>query len=307
VTSNPAIFEKAILGSTDYDEQIAELAEQRVGRRAIYEEIAISTCSWPATCCGRSGTRRGGATASSRSRSSRGSRTTPRARSSRRATYWEPVDRPNLMIKIPGTEEGVPAIEEAIAEGSTSTSRCCSRSSPTRRSRGLHPRHGAAQEAGESLDVHSVASFFVSRVDTEVDKRLAELGREDLRGIAAVANARAAYQRFKELFRGDALRRAARRRRAGAAPAVGVDRREGPALPETKYVDVAGRAATRSTRCRCPRCSPAPSELEVEGATADQDPADDLSALAERRDRHGRRDESCCATGSRSSSSRSTS
>ena len=86
-------------------------------------------------------------------------------------------------------------------------------------------------EAGESLDVHSVASFFVSRVDTEVDKRLAELGREDLRGIAAVANARAAYMRFKELFLGERFAAPARGRRPGAAPALGLDRREGPALP----------------------------------------------------------------------------
>jgi transaldolase len=58
-------------------------------------------------------------------------------------------------------------------------------------------------EAGKSLDVHSVASFFVSRVDTEVDKRLAGSGHEELRGLAAIANARAAYERFKEMFRGE--------------------------------------------------------------------------------------------------------
>jgi transaldolase len=68
-------------------------------------------------------------------------------------------------------------------------------------------------EAGEPLDRQSVASFFVSRVDTEVDKRLGELGRDDLRGVAAIANARAAYQRFKDMFYGD---RYAALRAAGA-------------------------------------------------------------------------------------------
>src|SRR4029450_324566 len=67
---------------------------------------------------------------------------------------------------------------------------------------------------GKSVDVRSVASFFVSRVDTEVDKRLEKLGRGDLQGTAAVANARAAYQRFKQIFEGE---RFARLREAGAA------------------------------------------------------------------------------------------
>ncbi len=69
------------------------------------------------------------------------------------------------------------------------------------------------REEGKSLDVHSVASFFVSRVDTEVDKRLEELGRTDLQGTAGVANARAAYMRFKEIFYGE---RFAALREAGA-------------------------------------------------------------------------------------------
>src|SRR5204863_9595615 len=91
-------------------------------------------------------------------------------------------------------------------------------------------------EAGEPLDRHSVASFFVSRVDTEVDKRLEELGRQDLRGLAAVANARAAYQRFTEIFHGE---RFAELREAGCPvqrplwASTGV---KDPSYPETKYV-----------------------------------------------------------------------
>ena len=119
------------------------------------------------------------------------------------------------MIKIPGTEAGVPAIEEAIAAGiNVNVTLLFSVESYTAIAeayiRGMERR----LEAGESLDVHSVASFFVSRVDTEVDKRLAAAGHEELRGIAAVANARAAYVRFKELFRGERFARAARGGRA---------------------------------------------------------------------------------------------
>jgi transaldolase len=99
------------------------------------------------------------------------------------------------MIKIPGTEEGVPAIEQAIFEGININVTLLF---------GVE-RYAAVAEAyirglerrlaeGLSLDVHSVASFFVSRVDTEVDKRLESLGRSDLAGTAALANARAAYR-----------------------------------------------------------------------------------------------------------------
>ena len=136
------------------------------------------------------------------------------------------------------------------------------------------------KEAGESLDVHSVASFFVSRVDTEVDKRLAELGREDLRGIAAVANARAAYQRFKELFRGE---RFAELREAGAPvqrplwASTGV---KDPQYPETKYVDELVAPDTVNTMPMATLLAGA-EKSEVRGATADQDPVDDLKRLAD--------------------------
>jgi transaldolase / glucose-6-phosphate isomerase len=135
-------------------------------------------------------------------------------------------------------------------------------------------------EAGESLDVHSVASFFVSRVDTEVDKRLAEAGREDLRGIAAVANARAAYMRFKELFQGE---RYAALREAGAPvqrplwASTGV---KDPHYPETKYVDSLVGPDTVNTM-PMPTLLACAEELEVEGTTADQDPSADLERLAE--------------------------
>ena len=162
------------------------------------------------------------------------------------------------MIKIPGTEEGVPAIEEAISAGiNVNVTLLFSVESYTTIAeayiRGMERR----LEAGESLDVHSVASFFVSRVDTEVDKRL---GGARPRGPARDRGGRQRarrLQRFKELFHGERFARAARGRRAGAAPAVGLDRREGPALPRDQVRRHAGRAATRSTRCRWPRCSPA--------------------------------------------------
>ena len=188
--------------------------------------------------------------------------------------YWERVDRPNLMIKIPGTEEGVPAIEETIAAGiNVNVTLLFSVESYAAIAeayiRGMERR----LEAGESLDVHSVASFFVSRVDTEVDKRLAQLGREDLRGIAAVANARAAYMRFKEIFRGD---RFAALLDAGAPvqrplwASTGV---KDPLYPETKYVERSLRPHTVNTM-PMPTLLSCADRLDVTGPTADQDPAE---------------------------------
>ena len=129
--------------------------------------------------------------------------------------YWGRVDRPNLMIKIPGTDEGPPAIEQMTYEGLQHQRHAALRRRGSTRSvaeayiRGLERRH----EEGKSVDMHSVASFFVSRVDTEVDKRLEGAGHDELLGKAGLANARAAYQRFKEIFHGERFAAAARGRR----------------------------------------------------------------------------------------------
>jgi len=281
VTSNPAIFEKAILGSTDYDDQIAELAPKGISAREIYDEIAILDVQLACDVLRPVWEEAGGADGFVSLEVEPAfafdtDKTVAQARD-----YWERVDRPNLMVKIPGTEEGVPAIEETIAAGiNVNVTLLFSVESYSAIAeayiRGMERR----REAGESLDVHSVASFFVSRVDTEVDKRLEELGREDLRGIAAVANARAAYQRFKELFRGE---RFAELLAAGAPvqrplwASTGV---KDPHYPETKYVDSLVAPDTVNTMpmptlLSCADC------LEVSGATADQDPAADLERLAE--------------------------
>lgn len=118
---------------------------------------------------------------------------------------WRTVDRPNVMIKIPATVEGLPAITTALSEGiSVNVTLIFS----LQRYRAVMNAHlaglEAAHEAGRDLSsIASVASFFVSRVDTEVDKRLASLGTPEalaLRGKAAIANARLAYQAFEEVI-----------------------------------------------------------------------------------------------------------
>jgi transaldolase len=116
VTSNPAIFEKAILGSTDYDEQIAELAGE-MDARAIFDEIAIKDVQMGCDVL------RGVWEEAERDDGFVSLEVEPSLAHDTEGTlaqardYWRRVDRPNLFIKIPGTEEGVPAIEQAIAEG----------------------------------------------------------------------------------------------------------------------------------------------------------------------------------------------
>ena len=303
-TSNPAIFEKAILGSSDYDEQIEELPARAPTR-------ARSTGRSPSRDVRSRGDVLRPVYDEHRRRDGFVSlevdpdlafdtdRTIAQARE-----YWERVDRPNVMIKIPGTPRASRRSSRRSTRASTSTSRCCSASRRTRTVaeayiRGLERRHAE----GKSLDVHSVASFFVSRVDTEVDKRLEELGREDLQGQAGVANARAAYQRFEEIFDGE---RFAELRAAGAPSSARCGRRPASrtrATP-TRCTSTSSSGPTPSTRCRWRRCWPSAERGEVQ-----RDPCARTRAPTSRRSPRPASTwttspTSCCATASTRSSRR---
>jgi transaldolase / glucose-6-phosphate isomerase len=279
VTSNPAIFEKAILGSPDYDADIAEAAREGLSAREVYRRLAVRDVQLAADVLrgvyDNTGGRDGYVSLEVAPRLAHDTEgTLEQAR-----MYWGLVDRPNLMIKIPATPEGIPAIETALYEGLNvnvtllfavsayeDVMHAFLRAMERRRAEGL------------PLDRHSVASFFVSRVDTEVDKRLAAAGREDLQGRAGLANARAAYQAFKRVFRGDEF---AALRAAGAAvqrplwASTGV---KNPAYPETMYVYGLVGPDTVNTMPLA-TLQAAAGEGEVTGATADIDPTPELAAL----------------------------
>src|SRR5918993_4265772 len=237
-TSNPAIFEKAILGSPDYDEQIEQLARTGALARAIYQEIAIQDVQEAADVLrpvfddldGEDGYV---SLEVDPDLAFDCERTLAQARE-----YWARVDRPNVMIKIPGTPECLPAIEQGIYEGinvNVTLLFAVEAYADVAEAyiRGLERRHAE----GLSLDVQSVASFFVSRVDSEVDKRLESLGREDLAGRAALANARAAYVRFEELFHGDRFAPLARAGAPVQRPLWASTGTKNPSYPDTLYVD----------------------------------------------------------------------
>src|SRR5947209_7962912 len=194
-------------------------------------------------------------------------------------SFSERLSRDNVMIKIPGTPEGVPAIEQSLYEGININVTLlfaveAYEAVAEAYLRALERR----MEEGLPLDVRSVASFFVSRVDTNVDRKLEELGRTDLAGVAAIANAREAYRRFKKIFSGprwEALRH------AGAVvqrPLWASTGTKNPSYPDTMYVDGLVGADTVNTMPMATMMAFA-DHGEVTGPTAEQDPSADLKAL----------------------------
>ena len=187
--------------------------------------------------------------------------------------YWERVDRPNLMIKIPGTDEGVPGDRGDDLRGAQHQRHAAVLRRRLRaRGRGVHPRPRAPPRRGQGVDVHSVASFFVSRVDTEVDKRLEGLGRTDLQGRAG------AGQRARRLpaLRGRSstasasppCSRPARRcsARCGRRPASRTRR------TPTRCTSTGSSGPRRSTRCRWRRCWPPPTTPRSTATPSDDRP-----------------------------------
>ena len=281
VTSNPAIFEKAILGSSDYDEGLIELVQENLSADELYRRIAVDDVRDACDVLRGVYDETGGVdgyvsleVAPSLADDTEG--TIAEARS-----FWQLVDRPNLMIKVPGTDAGIPAIEQLLYEGLNVNVTLLF---AVARYEKVMDAFLAAMERRQAeklpLDRHSVASFFVSRVDSEVDKRLEAMGETELRGIAGLANARAAYQAFKRVFGGErfaALSAAGCPVQRPLWASTGV---KNPAYPETMYVYELVAPDTVNTMPLNTLVA-AGKEGGVRGATADQDPSDDLRRLAD--------------------------
>src|SRR6058998_2335733 len=188
VTSNPTIFQKAISHGDAYDEQIREVLDRVEDAKEVFHEQSGGVDGFVSI------------------------EVDPHLAYDRDATIAEArrlselVDRPNVYVKIPATEPGLGAIEETIAAGIPVNVTLIFglgryRAVAEAYLRGLER---LVESGGDAAKVPSVASFFVSRVDTEADKRLDKLGgHDDLRGRLAIANARLAYQAFKEIFAGE--------------------------------------------------------------------------------------------------------
>jgi transaldolase len=205
VTTNPSIFQAALSAGHAYDAQVAELAERGADVEATIRTVTTDdvreACDLFAEVYNATGGVDGRVSIEVDPRLARDTdKTILQA-----MELWKIVDRPNLLIKIPATEAGLPAITAVIGEGiSVNVTLIFS----VERHRAVMDAYlaglEAANEAGHDLSrIHSVASFFVSRVDTEIDKRLDQIGTEEalaLRGQAGVANARLAYGAYQEVF-----------------------------------------------------------------------------------------------------------
>ncbi|HEU5422870.1 MAG TPA: transaldolase [Nitrolancea sp.] len=211
VTANPSIFEKAIVGTHDYDESIRELARAGNAPLQIYEQLAIHDVGAAADLLRPTYERTQGRDgfASIEVSPDLAAKTEASIEEARR--FWRELNRPNVMIKIPATAEGIPAIEALTAEGINVNITLIFAVEMYERVmeaylRGLERR----VEANQSIThIASVASFFVSRVDTLVDTLLRKridaapdqrAALEAFAGTIAIANAKIAYQRFQTVF-----------------------------------------------------------------------------------------------------------
>jgi transaldolase len=242
MTSNPSIFEKAIGHSQDYDDQIRELVAQGADADAIYEALALAdiqaACDLFADLYAESD---GGDGFVSLEVSPHLARDTAGTVSEAKRLFTA-VNRPNLMIKVPATAEGIPAIEALIGSGiNVNITLMFNMAHYEAVAQAyINGLRRLLAEGGDPHQVASVASFFVSRVDTAVDKKLAELddpAANALMGQTAVANSKVVYQRFKEIFHGPEFQElqaagAARQRLLWASTST-----KNPAYPDTLYVD----------------------------------------------------------------------
>ncbi|GAA3152148.1 transaldolase [Planomonospora alba] len=252
VTSNPTIFASALSKGDAYDTQLHDLAVRGVGVEEAVRAITTYDIRWAADVLRPVYDATGGVDGRvSIEVDPRLARETEKTIAEARALWWM-VDRPNLFIKIPATVEGLPAITRAIAEGiSVNVTLIFSleryRAVMDAWLTGLEQ----AQAAGLNLAaIESVASFFVSRVDTEIDKRLEQIGTPEakaLKGKAAVANARLAYAAFEEVVnspRWQALQAAGARPQRPLWASTGT---KDPSYPDTLYVDELVTAGTVNT------------------------------------------------------------
>jgi transaldolase/glucose-6-phosphate isomerase len=284
VTSNPSIFEKSILGTADYDDAIEQLSRANKSAKEIYDELVVADVQAAADVLAvvheQTGGRDGFVSLEVAPDLARdvGEGTIDSARS-----YWKAVDRANVMIKIPGTPEGVRAIEQAIYEGiNVNVTLLFSVDAYIEVAeayiRGLERRHAE----GKPLEVNSVASFFVSRVDSLVDKQLDAIGGDavKLKGKAALANARAAYGRFMELFSGERWDELASAGAAVQRPLWASTGVKNPAYPDTLYVDELIAPHTVNTMPLATLNAVA-DHSKITGVTGRIDPSADLEALAD--------------------------
>jgi transaldolase len=206
ITSNPTIFQKAISAGDDYDEQLREVLAEEDDPKEVFLRLAVQDVQDACDVLRQVWDGGGGKDGYVSIEVDPNFAYDTDATIGEAQRLHEVVDRPNCFVKIPGTKPGLPAIEEMIARGrsiNVTLIFSLQRYAEVVEAylRGLER---LVESGGDPGSVASVASFFVSRVDTEADRRLDEVGAPaELKGKLAVANAKLAYERYKELFSGE--------------------------------------------------------------------------------------------------------
>ena len=239
VTSNPSIFQQAITSSTDYNAAIERLVSDGLTVNDIYETLAIQDIRRAADIL-RPVYERTDALDGYVSLE-----VNPKLAYDTEGTVMEArrlfsmVDRPNVMIKVPATPAGIPAIETLIGEGININVTLMFSLKHYDETANAYIS-GLERLASSHVDyskVASVASFFISRVDGIVDKKVTALGHPQLAGKIAIANARMAYDRFKTTFSGPRWEKLAAKGARVQRPLWGSTSTKNPAFPDTLYVD----------------------------------------------------------------------
>jgi transaldolase len=251
MTSNPTIFEKAIAETELYDEDMRRLASSGANSATIFESLAVEDVRRAAETFQSVFETTGGddGFVSIEVRPQLARDTEGSVVEARR--LWKACDRPNVMVKIPATEEGIPAIRRCLSEGININITLLF--SVARYRQVIEAYLEAMDErvaAGQPVEhIRSVASFFVSRVDTNVDKKLDGIAKEegradrdrqrarDLRGKVAIANARIAYQAFQEVFAGSRFARLKEKGVRHQRPLWASTSTKDPAYPDLYYVE----------------------------------------------------------------------
>jgi transaldolase len=241
VTSNPTIFQKAMEKGDAYDEQLRELKKREIAVDGAIRYLMAYDIRWACDVLRPTFDATGGEDGRvSIEVDPRIAHDTDRTAAEAKGLWWL-VDRPNVMIKIPATKEGLSAIAAATAAGiSVNVTLIFGLDRYDLVMDAYLAGLEQAQAAGVDLStIRSVASFFVSRVDTEIDKRLDKIGTEEaksLRGKAAIANARLAYERYEKVVSSDrwkALEAAGANRQRPLWASTGV---KDPSYDDTMYV-----------------------------------------------------------------------
>lgn len=242
VTSNPSLFKKAILQSAEYDEQIEQLAREGKSAQEIYEELVIEDARQAADVL---------RVVFDQTHGEDGYfslEVNPHLAHDRQGTINEAtrlfaaVDRPNIMIKVPATEEGTMAFQELIEQGiNINVTLMFSMNQYEKIAEAyLSALEHRAANVYDLKQIASVASIFVSRLDSKVDKMLEAFvtpKAENLKGVTGIANAKMIYQRFREYFESDRWQRLAEKGARIQRVLYGSTGTKNPDYPDTMYVD----------------------------------------------------------------------